>query len=597
MIYYFARLLAGSSKREFLVMLASTVIMALTETLGVASIMPFITLLIDPSLVFSNSYFVLLFGVVDFENRADMVLVMGVSLFVFYVITLCVRAFASYVQLRFVMNLEINVGSALMRKFLFRSFSKQVQVNSSDAGKTLLSELSNVVHGGLTPIVLLFSQTIVAAAILLLLALVNFGLSVSVIVSLGIVYVAILMLVKDLTSSIGRERAEANKLRFQAVAEALGGFREVKLLGLEDKFLMRFEEHARTYAKNYTTAQLVGQMPRYLLEGIAFGGILIVVLYLTITDGGFSKALPVVSLYAFAGYKLMPALQQIYGSLIQLRFIESALVGLVENLDEKSPTAVDRPYKHEIININCSVAFNSVCFKYPGSSTSALSNVSFNIQKGQRIAFVGASGSGKTTAANVLLGLLEPYSGEVLIDGLPLRGSEIPRWQRLVGYVPQDVFLLDASLAENIAFGLDKSTINHELLVSSAKRAGLSEFIEKTLPDGFDTRIGERGAKLSGGQRQRVGIARALYREPFVLVLDEATSSLDTITETYVTDQINSMHDENLTIIVIAHRLSTIRNSDMIFVFEQGAVTHSGTYSDLQKTSMEFFALSEGQRT
>jgi ABC-type multidrug transport system fused ATPase/permease subunit len=334
--------------------------------------------------------------------------------------------------------------------------------------------------------------------------------------------------------------------------------------------------------------QVISQLPRYALEAIAFGGMLLVVLYLMSKSGSFVNAMPIIALYAYAGYRLMPALQQIYGAMTQLRFAAPALDALHADLMSLQPMHPNP--SQEAMAIQQAITLSNVQYRYPNSQQLALKNLSFTISARSIVGFVGATGSGKTTAVDVILGLLEPQEGELKIDGQPITADNRRQWQRAIGYVPQQIYLADDSVAANIALGIPAKDIDQHAVERATKIANLHQFVVNDLPQGYATTVGERGVRLSGGQRQRIGIARALYHNPQVLIFDEATSALDNLTEQAVMEAVHNLGDE-ITIILIAHRLSTVKACDMIFLLEKGELKAQGTFEELIQANERFRAM------
>jgi ABC-type branched-subunit amino acid transport system ATPase component len=322
------------------------------------------------------------------------------------------------------------------------------------------------------------------------------------------------------------------------------------------------------------------------MEGIAFGGMLLVVLYLMGQDGGFASALPVMALYAFAGFRLLPALQQIYVSSTQLRFAGPALDALHGDLKKLGnfnlQTLPILPMR-----FTQSIELAHINYTYPNACKPALKDISLYIPANSTIGLVGSTGSGKTTAIDLILGLLEAQSGSLSIDGKDIDFNNRRQWQKSIGYVPQEIYLSDDTIASNIAFGINNKEIDMVAVERAATIANLHHFVIKDLPLGYQTNVGERGVRLSGGQRQRIGIARALYNSPQVLILDEATSALDNLTEHAVMEAVNNLNHE-ITIILIAHRLSTVRQCDQIFLLDTGVVSAKGTFDELISQNDQF---------
>ena len=390
--------------------------------------------------------------------------------------------------------------------------------------------------------------------------------------------------IRDFLNRIGK-KIKSNKTRFIAVSEAFGASKEVKLGGLEQNFIKRFSESSKIFAKTQASAQVLNQLPRYFLEAIIFGGMLLIIINSMGEEGGFASILPLISLYAFAGYRLMPAIQQIYSSVSQLSYVSAALDKLY--IDIKNLKSLDKNYDTDIFLFNKSINLKEINFNYPNSTRTTLKNVTLNINANSTVGLVGTTGSGKTTTLDVILGLLEPQSGKLEVDEKVITRKNVRSWQKSIGYVPQHIYLSDDTIKANIAFGIDPKNIKLDMVKKAAKIANLHEFIMEDLPNQYETITGERGIRLSGGQRQRIGIARALYNNPKVLVLDEATSALDNNTEKAVMDAVYNLA-ESITIILVAHRLSTVKKCDKIFLFEKGEIKNEGTFEEIINLNEDF---------
>ena len=323
---------------------------------------------------------------------------------------------------------------------------------------------------------------------------------------------------------------------------------------------------------------VVASIPRNFLEMIAFGGVILLILYIMAQTGSFNNALPIISLYVFAGYRLMPAMQKIYASFTVLAFVGPTLDKLTDDFRKLKP--IEKNYDENILPFNTKITLKNIKYNYPNASRTALKDISLTIPAKSSVGLVGPTGSGKTTTVDIILGLLEPQEGKLEVDENIITKQNSRSWQRSVGYVPQHIYLSDDTIASNIAFGFNPKDISQEAIEKASKIANLHEFVVHELPNQYQTIIGERGVRLSGGQRQRIGIARALYNKPKVLILDEATNALDSQTEDAVMDAINNL-SKNITIILIAHRLKTVKNCDIIFKFEKGQLKAQGTYNDI----------------
>ncbi len=584
-------ILSPDEKKRGVIVLFMILIMAFLDMLGVASIMPFMAVVSNPEVVDSNlilnSAYNLSqqFGV---ESIDDFMFLLGIAVFLILVFTLSFKALTVYLETRFCVMREYSIGKRLVEGYLNKPYSWFLMRNSADLGKNILSEVNQVIANALIPIMNIIAQSAVSIALLLLLIIVEPFLALSIGLILGITYALIFGVTKNLLSRIGKERLENNEARYVAVNESFGAAKEVKIGGLEQFYTERFSSPAETYAKSLATANITGQLPRFALELVVFGGMLIVILFLMNQNGDFSSAVPVMSLYALAGYRLMPSLQGIYTSVTQLRFATAALDSiLVELKDIQSEPNLVNDIVDAKFGLFKKITLKNVSYSYPNEDQPAIKNINLSISSESKVGFVGSTGGGKTTTVDLILGLLEPQVGTLEVDDKIIDGKNIKVWQSIIGYVPQNIYLSDDSIIANIAFGVSSEDIDYDSVERVAKIANLHEFIINKLPKKYQTKIGERGIRLSGGQRQRIGIARALYRNPRLLVLDEATSALDNLTEQAVMDAVNNL-DKDITVIMIAHRLSTVKECDTIFFLEDGKLTGKGSFEELLKSNKSF---------
>jgi ATP-binding cassette subfamily C protein len=407
---------------------------------------------------------------------------------------------------------------------------------------------------------------------------------------LGSAYAGIYVLVKERIDRTGEKRVETNTARYQFVSEAFGGIKEVKLRGKEEAFLDRYDGPSRRYSQAQAHYKVINKAPRYILEAIALGGIVLIAIYLIAVQDNIRQVIPMLGLYAFAGYRLMPALQQAFVGFSSARFNIAALEAVHRDLQQgvESPTHVSKNGTPAVLTLDDRLLVDEVSFTYPEAEEPAIRNLSFEIPAHSSMGFVGKTGSGKTTTVDLILGLLQPQSGIISVDGTPLRDDDtIRQWQRDIGYVPQQIYLSDDTVVRNIAFGVPEEDIDMDRVRDAARRAHIGEFVKSELPERWNTMVGERGVKLSGGQRQRIGIARALYHRPSVLVFDEATSALDQSTEANVMEAIYELEGDH-TMLVIAHRLSTVRRADKIVMLEQGRKAGEGEYDELAQRHSKF---------
>ncbi len=581
-------LLTPEERKRAILLLTMILIMALLDTIGVASIMPFIAVLTNPGIVEKNLFLQFLYEkskIFGISNVDEFIIFLGILVFFVLIISLSFKSLTIYAQLRFAQMREHSIGKRLLESYLSQPYSWSLSRNSADFSKTILSEVNLIIQQAITPMITLLANGAVAIAILILLIIVDPYIALLIICTLGLAYWIIYKLIRKYLKNIGEERLKVNQLRFTSVNEVFGAGKEVKLGGLESTYIDKFGKTSKIFAKHQASMKVLAQLPRYGIEAIGFGGMILFTLYYLLQSNSFSNALPLIALYAFGGYRILPALQQSYNSISNLRFAGPALDNLCEelklnrkNLSKKFINTL--PFEKNII-------LKNISYNYPNTKQTSIKNINMEISACSIIGLVGATGSGKTTTADILLGLLEPQGGKLEVDGKVINDNNLKSWQKCIGYVPQHIFLSDDTIAANIALGFDLNNIDHNAIEKSAKVANLHEFITNELPEGYKTIIGERGVRLSGGQRQRLGIARAIYTNPKVLVLDEATSALDNLTEKFIMDSINKLR-KNTTIILIAHRITTIKNCDKIFLLEDGKLTNQGSYEELINLSNLF---------
>ena len=574
----FYYLLTSHERKISALLILMILIMALLDMVGVASIIPFIAVVTNPDLVETNVILKYLFETskkFGVENIQQFLIVLGGLVFLVLVFSLTFKALTTYFSLRFVQMREYSIGKRLIEGYLRQPYSWYLNKHSAELGKNILSEVGVVISTGLRPLIDLIANSMVTLSITILLVIVDPKLMLIVSCSLGIAYGLIYVFTSKFLKILGKERTEKNQLRFLAINEAFGAIKEIKVGGLEKNYIKRFSDSAEVFASNNSYALSIEQVPRYILEAIAFGGIMLVILYLMSQTGSFNNALPIISVYVFAGYRLMPALQMIYRSVTLLTYSQTALSTLVEDFKELEQEKLSED--KNFVVFNKTITLKNINYSYPSSSREVLKNINFAIPAKTSVGLIGTTGSGKTTMVDIILGLLEAQKGTLEVDGNLITKKNARSWQRSIGYVPQHIYLSDDTVAANIAFGLNDQDIDQEAVEKASKLANLHLFVTEELPKKYQTKVGERGVRLSGGERQRIGIARALYHNPQLLILDEATSALDNQTEAAIMDAVNTL-SKNITIILIAHRLTTLSKCDNIIKLKKGEIIDQGKF-------------------
>lgn len=554
------------------------------EMLGVASIMPFIAVVSDSSVISSNKYLSHVYTWLNMTNTNTFLFILGIFTLVMLTFGNGYSAFVVWKSLYFSRKTEHSISDRLLTIYIRQPYTFFINNNTSELGKNLLMEVSRFVNGVLHPFVSAIAKFVIIIFMLSLLFVNNPLLTLIVFLILGVCFSFLYTLTKKKLAFVGKAASEMGAKRYKYASESMGAIKDIKLLGREQSFIRHFSIASDKSTSYGATSQIIAQLPRYAIETLAFGSVLLIVLYYIWAHKDIKQVFPVITLYAFAGYRLLPAFQQLFAAISSIRFNMEAVEILARDLSLPERISQDVPNnenlsKEKPVFVNQKIALRNISYTYSGISKKVLDNVSLVIQPNTTIGFVGKTGSGKTTAIDILLGLLTPTEGKIIVGDTEITHDNIRKWQDNIGYVPQNIFLSDDSIARNIAFGLDD--IDMEAVKNAAELANIHSFITKELEDGYDTCIGERGIRLSGGQRQRIGIARALYHQPMIIVFDEATSALDSATEKVIMEAINNLAHKR-TIIMIAHRVATLKRCDAIYEIHGGRIIEHGAYNDLR---------------
>ncbi|OGQ25215.1 MAG: hypothetical protein A2138_06075 [Deltaproteobacteria bacterium RBG_16_71_12] len=567
-------MLSPAERRQLTLLSVPVALSAVLEAAGVASIIPFLALLSDPQALDKSVWLRTAYHTLGSDDREQFFFAVGLVVLVLMTISNVTQGLTTYALLRFSWMRNHTLSTRLLEAYLRRPYTFFAENSSADLAKNLLTEVQQVVTGVIVQGLHLCARALVIALVAGSLLLVDPVMAVGVTVAFGGLYGAIYMVARRRLSQIGDERVRANSARFKVAADILAGIKELKLLGLERSLAASYATPSEVFADRMAKNSIIGAVPRYALETVAFGGALVIVLYLLWTGRALEESLPVLGLYVFAAYRLLPAVQVVFNGVTTVRFNLASLDVIARDMEEalrdgEEVVATEVP----TLPFTESVSLTRVRYRYPSGERDALSGIDLTIRRGEWIALVGPTGSGKSTLVDIVLGLLAPTEGTLSIDGRVV--TLVQAWQRNVGYVPQQIFLADDTVRRNIAFGVPPDRIDDARVIEAAKIAQVNDFIAGELPGGYHGLVGERGVRLSGGQRQRIGIARSLYRDPALLVLDEATSALDGATEAAFFAALREARRER-TVVSIAHRLSTTRSFDRVILVEHGAVVTEG---------------------
>lgn len=554
-------ILTRHERRRALVMMMLVILMALAETVGVVSVMPFLSVLARPDIVQENAALSWLYNRFDFDSNQQFITALGLASIALVVGSSAFKTITLHLVNRFTFLLRHSISARLLSGYLHQPYEFFLKYNPSELSRNVLSEIDQLQDGLISPLSQLIAQGAVVLAMMLLLFFYNPWIAISAVAVIAVLYGAIYILVRKRLGNTGKARQQANGQRFQVCNEALGGIKEVKITQAADAYQQQFAQASRSFSRHQANAQTLSQSPLYMVEVVGYTGLIILALILMKHSNDIGQVLPVLGLYGFAAYRLLPSAQIMYRGFAQLKFSSSALDTIHQHLslpagEIKLAARVMCPHKE--------IRLQGIQFAYPSAPDRlVLQDFDLVVPANTSVGIVGKSGAGKSTVMDLLLGLLQPQVGTLSVDGTTVDARNIHNWQAAIGYVPQHIYLADTSIAENIAFGVPTERIDMHAVERAAKAAQIHEFISTELPAGYQSRVGDRGIRLSGGQRQRIGIARALYRDPPVLLMDEATSALDGETETAVNLAVNALSGKK-TIIIISHRKETLRGCSFL---------------------------------
>ncbi|HEY1042367.1 MAG TPA: ABC transporter ATP-binding protein [Telluria sp.] len=549
-------ILTPAERRKAAWMLVLVVLMALAETLGVLSIMPFLSVLGRPAVIHENPLLQMAFAHWQFHDERDFIIALGLASIAIVIASSLFKTITLHALNRFVHLERHSISARLLSRYLRQPYEFFLARNSSILGKNLLSEADQLLFELIQPLSQLFAQGAIVLAMALLIFLYDPATAICIVLVLGTLYATIYGLVRKRLERIGLERQAANGRRYQAANEALSGIKDVKITHSAAAYEAQFNQSSREYSRHTATNETLAQSPLYLVEATGYSMLIVVALTLLLRSNDIAQVLPALGLYGFAAYRMLPAAQIMYRGFAKLHFSSSTLDAIHRDLALPGEPAGTGD---TILAPRKDIRLRGIRYAYPSTPDKLVfDGFDLVVPANASIGIAGRSGAGKSTLMDLLLGLLHPQDGTLEIDGVAVDAHNAAAWQRAIGYVPQHIFLADASVAENIAFGVPRDKIDMHAVERAARAAQIHDFVIDELPRGYDTDVGDRGIRLSGGQRQRIGIARALYRDPPVLFLDEATSALDAQTEEALNEAIRKLSGSK-TIVVIAHKESSLR--------------------------------------
>ncbi len=569
---YFGRRRRFQLSLLFLLMVLSI----FADIISVGSIIPFLSALTNPDILMSQKWFQPIIEFLNIKSSNDLMFPLTIGFVGASVIASLIKIVLLWFNNKLSGDIGIELETEVYDKILHQPYEYHISNNSSQLISLITKKIARTVYAAVTHVLMFVISIINSLAIIATLIFINPMIAFLTFFILGGGYLFIGSLVKKQISKNGEIISKYEPEGVKSIQEGLGGIREIILEHNQNIFLKNYRDIAYKLTIANIKNTFLGNLPKSLIEVLSISLIAILAYYMQVVEGE-KQVLPVLGALALGAQKLLPSLQQIYFSWSVINATAPIINEVVGHL--KRDISKDKIKDNKLIEFNNKIDLNNISYSYDNGKNKVLDNIDLSIKKGSKVGFIGKTGSGKSTLIDIIMGLLKPQAGSIKIDEKIIDENNIYQWQNRISHVPQVIFLSDATIAENIAFGVPKDQIDMDRVLDASKKASLDIFIQD-LPLKYETMVGERGVQLSGGQRQRIGIARALYKKADVIVFDEATSALDDSTEKSVMEAINNLSDD-LTILMIAHRLSTLKECNVIYKLDKGKIVLSGKYEDV----------------
>ncbi|MBO6241612.1 MAG: ABC transporter ATP-binding protein [Butyrivibrio sp.] len=568
------KLLDAKQKRQMVGIVIMMLIGGVLESMGIALIAPVMQVVVDPEQIQKSTILSFIYNVFNFSSPTQLAAFIMVMLILVFVIKNIFLFFMNVVQLRFVYTNQFATSRRMMINFMQRPYEYYLNADTSVIQRNITSDVNNM-YGLILSSLQLISEIIVFICLVAILISQDAEMTITIAALLVFVLLVIKYFIKPVMTKAGQDNQDYYSGLYKWIDESVTGIKEIKIANKENYFINGYADCGAGYVNAVQKYNLYNSTPRLLIETIAIAGMVGYMLVVMARGTSLTQLLPQLTVLAAAAARLLPSANRINNYLTSIAYFEPFLMNVSDNLQMEihdgsiSYNSEDYRKKKEVekLPVLKSITLDNISYKYPGTDKFVLDNADMEIPVGKSVGIVGTSGAGKTTIVDVMLGLLKPVSGHIYADGVDVM-EHYPQWLKNIGYIPQTIFMIDSTIRKNVAFGYADDEIDDNKVWQALKEAALDEFV-RSLPEGLDTRIGERGIRLSGGQRQRIGIARALFEDPEVLVLDEATSALDNETEAAIMDSINRLHGRK-TLVIIAHRLQTIEKCDMVYSITDG---------------------------
>ncbi|MBQ6415363.1 MAG: ABC transporter ATP-binding protein [Butyrivibrio sp.] len=568
------KLLDARQKRQMVGIVIMMLIGGVLESIGIALIAPVMQVVVDPEQIQKSKALSFIYNLFNFTSPTQLAALIMVMLILVFVVKNVFLYFMNVVQLRFVYTNQFATSRRMMINFMQRPYEYYLNADTSVIQRNITSDVNNM-YGLILSSLQLISEIIVFICLVAILISQDAEMTITIAALLVVVLLVIKYFIKPVMTKAGQENQDYYSGLYKWIDESVTGIKEIKIANKENYFINGYADCGAGYVNAVQKYNLYNSTPRLLIETIAIAGLVGYMLVVMARGTSLTQLLPQLTVLAAAAARLLPSANRINNYLTSIAYFEPFLMNVSDNLQMEihdgsiSYNSDDYRKKKEVekLPVLKSIKLDKISYKYPGTDKLILDNADMEIPVGKSVGIVGTSGAGKTTIVDVMLGLLKPVSGHIYADGVDVM-EHYPQWLKNIGYIPQTIFMIDSTIRKNVAFGYADDEIDDNKVWQALKEASLDEFV-RSLPEGLDTKIGERGIRLSGGQRQRIGIARALFEDPEVLVLDEATSALDNETEAAIMDSINRLHGRK-TLVIIAHRLQTIEKCDMVYSINDG---------------------------
>ena len=578
------RFLSTRRKQQFSILLMLMIIASLAEVVSVGAVLPFLGVLTAPEAVYQHALIQPLIKFFEISEPKQLILPLSIIFIIATMFAGLVRVTLLYVTTRLSFATGADISISIYRRTLYQDYEVHVGRNTSEVINGIMGKTNDVITLTLTPFLILLSSMILLVGIMSALFFINVNVALSALLGFGILYSIVIFYTRKRLKENSACIADQSTTLIKSLQEGLGGIRNVILDSTQTLYCQLYRKADLPLRRAWGDNQFMTGSPRFVVEAI--GMTLIAVLAYTMTQqpGGITAAIPVLGALALGAQRLLPVLQQAFSSYGSIQGSQSSFRDVLELLEQPLPEYAGQPTPSPMEFME-ELKLTSLNFRYVGDGPWVLKNVSLSIKKGERVGFVGSTGSGKSTLIDIIMGLLSPTDGDLIIDQNPINNQNRRAWQACIAHVPQNIYLSDSTIAENIALGTPEEKIDHQRVMRAAGQAQLSELIEGW-KDGYQTSVGERGIRLSGGQRQRIGIARALYKQANVLIFDEATSALDSDTEQAVMQAIKEL-DNELTVLIIAHRITTLKDCDKVVKLGKNNTVEILNYEQILASEIE----------